>query len=101
MSQIFRLSDEEYTTLVAYAAQRNQTPEKLFLSWLQEVTHQLRESLAHGTNKQTGEKLQERHRDERLDSPLFHVAGMFADDPRRADRHDEYLAATHMDDHAD
>lgn len=101
MSQIFRLSDEEYATLAAYAEQRNQTPEILFLSWLQEVTYQSRESLAPGVIKQMSEKLQQ-YKDERLGSPLFQVAGTFAiDDPRRADRHDEYLAATYMEDHAD
>jgi hypothetical protein len=89
MSQKFHLSDEEYATLVAYAAQRNQTPEILFESWLQEVTCQARESLAPDE-------------DERLNSLLFQVPGMFAnDDPRRVDRHDEYLAATYMEDHAD
>jgi len=70
MNQNFRLSDEEYAKVVAYASRRNQTPETLFLSWLHQVTHLSKD-----------------------------------DDPgqadRHADRHDEYLAATHMEDHAD
>jgi hypothetical protein len=102
MRQNFQLSNEEYARLVAYAARRNQTPETLFLSWLQEIIHQPGESFAPGTIKQMGEKLREQHKNEGLASPLSQVAGTFAiDDPGRADRHDEYLAATFIEDHAD
>ena len=45
MSHIFRLSDEQYNRLAAYAAHHKQTPEKLFQAWVSEVTHKVEEPL--------------------------------------------------------
>jgi hypothetical protein len=40
--------------------------------------------------------------EELLSSPLFQAAGMFSiDEPGWADKHDEYLAETYLEDHAD
>jgi hypothetical protein len=102
MSHIFQLSDEEYTKLAAYAKQHKQTPEMLFKSWVNEMTHRAKEPTSSSRKQQIGQKLQEQREGERLDSPLFQVAGMFAiGDPGWADRHDEYLAEAYIEDHAE
>ncbi len=81
MSHVFQLSDEQYAKLAAYAAQHEQTPEKLFQEWVDKVTRNVDEEL--------------------LNDPLFQIAGMFAiGDPDLAAKHDEYLADTYRDNHA-
>ncbi|SRR5712691_6339643 len=93
MSHIFRLSDEQYDRLAAYAARRKQTPEKLFQAWVSEVTHKVKEPLPLVHKEQIrGEELQSH--------PLLEVAGMFAiGEPGWADKHDEYLAETYIEKH--
>ncbi|HEX6484570.1 MAG TPA: hypothetical protein VF043_37470 [Ktedonobacteraceae bacterium] len=102
MSHIFQLSDEEYTKLAVYAKQHKQTPEKLFKSWVNEMTHRVKEPTAASRKQQTRQRQQEESNGEDLNSPLFQVAGMFAiGDPGWADRHDEYLAEAYIEDHAE
>lgn len=82
MSHVFQLTDEQYEKLAAYAAKRKETVEMLFQRWVNEVTHNLEE--------------------ERLNDPLFQIAGMFAiGDPYLAEKHDEYLAETYRENHAE
>lgn len=69
MSHVFQLSDEQYEKLAAYAAKRKETVEMLFQQWVNEVTHDLEE--------------------ERLNDPLFQLAGIFAiGDPDLAEKHE-------------
>ena len=99
MSHIFQLSDEQYARLAAYAAQHKQTPEMLFQAWVREVIHNVEASP--GRTKQTDREIQGGHEGEMLNSPLFRVAGMFAiGEPGWADKHDEYLAETYIENHA-
>ena len=104
MSHVFQISDDLYEKLVAYAAQREQTPETLFLAWVSEITRRL------DTSKTTDyDHMGQANRVERTirekemsESPLLQVAGFFAiGDPGWADRHDEYLAEGYIEDHAD
>ena len=54
----------------------------LFQQWVNEMTHELEE--------------------ETLNDPLFQLAGIFAiGDPDLAEKHDEYLAETYRENHAD
>lgn len=93
MDHIFHLSDEQYDRLTAYAAQRKQTPEKLFQAWLREVTSKTKEPAPLKRKGGRAEELQ--------NHPLLEAAGMFAvGEPGWADKHDEYLAETYMEDHA-
>jgi hypothetical protein len=92
MSHIFHLSDEQYDRLAAYAAQRKQTPEKLFQAWVREVTNKTKEPVPLNRKEEYGEELQSH--------PLLDVAGMFAiGEPGWADKHDEYLAETYIEKH--
>jgi hypothetical protein len=92
MSHIFRLSDEQYDRLAAYAARRKQTPEKLFQAWVREVTNKTKEPVPLNRKEEHGEELQSH--------PLLDVAGMFAiGEPGWADKHDEYLAETYLEKH--
>lgn len=92
MSHIFYLSDEQYDRLAAYAAQRKQTPEKLFQAWVREVTNKTKEPTPLNRKEGHGEELQ--------NHPLLEVAGMFAiGEPGWADKHDEYLAETYIEKH--
>jgi hypothetical protein len=101
MSYVFQLSDEQYTKLAVYAAQRNQTPETLFQAWVNDLIHDLEEPLSTSIEQADGEE-QEMSEEEWLNSPLFRVAGIFSvDDPGWADRHDEYFAGAYADDHAE
>lgn len=94
MSHIFRLSDEQYDRLAAYAALHKQTPEKLFQEWVREVTHKTKKSKPLTGKEEYEEDLQ--------NHPLLKAAGMFAvGEPGWADKHDEYLAETYIEDHAD
>jgi hypothetical protein len=95
VNHAFQLSDEQYARLAAYAAQYKQTPETLFQTWVNEMTQKVKESATSNLSKQ-----KEREEDE-SNSPLFRVAGMFAiGEPGWADKHDEYLAETYIEDHA-
>jgi hypothetical protein len=99
MSHVFRLSDEQYAKLAAYAARQKQTPETLFEKWVNEVTHYTETSS--DRIKQEGPKGRERCEEEPLTHPLLKVAGMFAiGEPGWADKHDEYLAEAYVEDHA-
>lgn len=92
MSHIFRLSDEQYNELAAYAALYKQTPEKLFQTWVRELTNKTKESLP-----LTGK---EGYEEELQNHPLLEAAGMFAiGEPGWADKHDEYLAETYLEKH--
>jgi len=96
MSHIFRLSDEQYAKLAAYAAKHKQTPETLFQAWLSEVTQNEKESSVASQVERVG------HEEDIMNSPLFQVAGMFAiGESGWADRHDEYLAEGYMEEHSD
>ena len=73
MNHTFSVSEQQYTKLMAYAAQHEQTPETLFQAWVDAVG-QLAEK---GTNN----------------DPLFQIAGMFAiGDADLAVKHDQYLS---------
>lgn len=96
MNHAFQLSDEQYARLAAYAAQYKQTPETLFQTWLNEMTQKAKESAASNLSEQ------KKREEDASNSPLFRVAGMFAvGEPGWADKHDEYLAETYVEDHAD
>lgn len=101
MKHAFQLSDEQYARLADYAAQHKQTPETLFQAWVNEMTRKVKESVATRTSEQTNQEKQKEHEKDAFDSPLFRVAGMFdIGEPGWADNHDEYLAETYLEDHA-
>lgn len=100
MNHMFQISDEEYARLAAYAARYQQTPEKLFQEWVWRVTHN--SETVSPSRKSPTQKQQEEREQRFLDSPLFQVAGTFAiGEPGWADRHDEHLAETYLENHAD
>lgn len=100
MSHIFQISDEQYAKLAAYAAQSKQTPETLFQNWVGEVTDNGGKLTS--PIEQVERKVQEGQEEEILNSPILQVAGMFAiGEPGWADKHDEYLTETYVDNHAD
>lgn len=93
MSHVFQLPDEQYTKLVTYAAQQNQTPEALLQAWINEAIHNLEALTASHRTEQADQEGQAGREEELLNSPLFQVAGIFSiGEPGWADRHDEYLA---------
>ena len=94
MSYMFRLSNEQYEKLAAYAEQKEQTPEELFLAWVDEVVYQL--DTAH-----TAETEQEMSEEElRAKHPLLKIEGILSiGEPGWADRHDEYFAGAYVDEH--
>ena len=101
MSHVFQLSDEQYAKLAAYAAQRYQTPETLFQAWVDDLIHDLEESLSTSI-EQADQEEQEEYEEDQEDHPLLRIAGMFSfDDPGWADRIDEYLAEAYADNHAE
>ena len=54
MSHVFQIPDNLYEKLAAYAARQEQTPETLFLAWVNEITRRqapLRSSCAGNTMK--------------------------------------------------
>lgn len=96
MDHIFQTSEEQYTKLAAYAAQKGQTPESLFQEWVKEVTRDT-DKLPTTRQKKTAS-----NEKELLNSPLLQVAGIFAiGEPGWADRHDEYLGEIFLEEHAD
>src|SRR5438270_13486235 len=96
MSHVFQISDDLYAKLEAYAAQHEQTPESLFLAWVNDLAQSMERP------GQVGREAQDGRQEEILKSPLFQIAGMFAiGEPGWADRHDEYLAEAYADNHAD
>lgn len=102
MNHIFHISDEEYAKLAAYAALQKQTPEKLFQEWVHRVTRGMEATATSKRGQPTYQESQKEYEQEFLNSPLFQAAGMFAiDEPGWADRHDEYLAETYLENHAD
>lgn len=102
MQHIFQTSDEQYAKLAAYAAQRGQTPETLFEEWVRMITRET-DKLPSVTSGSSSQKVQSpRHQEESAESPLLQVAGMFSiREPGWADQHDEYLAQTYLENHAD
>jgi len=102
MSHEFQLSDEQYAKLAAYAAQHEQTPERLFQTWVDDLIHALEEQAHSMSIEQDDQEEQEMSEEEFLNSPLGRIAGIFSwDDPGWADRIDEYLAEAYADDHAE
>ena len=102
MSHVFQLSDEQYAKLAAYAAQHEQTPERLFQTWVDDLTHALEEQTHSMSIEQEDQEEQEMSEEEFLNSPLGRIAGIFSwDDSGWADRIDEYLAEAYADDHAE
>ena|SRR5438552_3397341 len=102
MAHDFKISDEQYAKLAAYAAQRKQTPETLFQEWVRAVTRNVEKPFPSSGVKPTGKEGQAGHKEAPLSGPLFQVAGMFAiGEPGWADKHDEYLAETYLENHAD
>lgn len=103
MSHVFQIPDDLYTKLAMYAAQRNQTPENLFLAWVREVAQKQEESVTSGTLEPKNVHQPEQDQHERdLQSPLFQIAGMFAiNEPGWADKHDQYLAEAYLENHAE
>jgi len=99
MEHIFHISEEQYAKLAIYAARRKQTPETLFQDWIKAVARNVEQP---STNVQpTNQTQHARHEEALLTGPLFQVAGMFAiGEPGWADKHDEYLAETYLEDHA-
>ncbi len=102
MGHAFQTSDEQYAKLAAYAAERGQTPETLFQEWVSMITRDT-EKLPSVSNVKPTDQEQQAEREEALvNSPLFRVAGMFAiGEQGWADQHDEYLAETYLENHAD
>ena len=103
MSHVFQIPDDLYIKLAIYAAQRNQTPETLFLTWVREVTQKQEEAITSGTvgpkNVNQSEQTQPK---EDVQSPLLQIAGMFAiNEPRWADKHDHSLAEAYLENHAE
>ena len=102
MAHDFKISDEQYAKLAAYAAQRKQTPETLFQEWVRAVTRSVDKPLSSSGVKPIGKEGQAEPKGELLSGPLFQVAGLFAiGEPGWADKHDEYLAETYMKNYAD
>lgn len=102
MGHTFQTSDEQYAKLAAYAAQRGQTPETLFQEWLSMIARDTEKLPSVNTVNPSGKEWQTGHEEEVFSSPLLQVAGMFAiGEQGWADRHDEYLAETYLESHAD
>ena len=102
MNHMFQISDEEYAKLAAYAARYKQTPEKLFQEWVWRITRNTEAPSFSKQEKSPTQKKQKVREQQFLNSPLSQVAGMFAiDEPGWADKHDEYLAETYLENHAD
>jgi hypothetical protein len=102
MGYAFQTSDEQYAKLVAYAAERGQTPETLFQEWVSMITRDTEKLPSVSSIKPTDHERQAEREEVLLNSPLFQVAGMFAiGEQGWADRHDEYLAETYLENHAD
>ena len=102
MGHTFQTSDEQYAKLAAYAAQRGQTPETLFQEWLSMIARDTEKLLSVSNVKPNGKERQAGREQDTLRSPLLQVAGMFAIGQHDwADRHDEYLAETYLESHAD
>jgi len=102
MAHDFKISDEQYAKLAAYAAQQKETPETLFQEWVRAVTGNMDNPLPSSSVKPTGKEGLTGRNGELLSGPLFQVAGMFAiGEPGWADKHDEYLAEAYLENHAD
>jgi len=102
MGHAFQTSDEQYAKLAAYAAQWGQTPETLFQEWVSIITRDTEKLPSVSSVKPTEHERQAKREEALLNSPLFQVAGMFAiGEQGWADRHDEYLAETYLENHAD
>jgi len=102
MGHAFQTSDEQYAKLAAYAAERGQTPETLFQEWVSIMTRDTEKLPSVSKVKPTDHEQQAEREEALLNSPLFQVAGMFAiGEQGWADRHDEYLAETYLENHAD
>jgi hypothetical protein len=102
MGHAFQTSDEQYAKLAAYAAERGQTPETLFQEWVSIITRDTEKLPSVSNVKPTNHERQAEREEALLNSPLFQIAGMFAiGEQGWADRHDEYLAETYLENHAD
>lgn len=102
MGHTFQTSDEQYEKLATYAAQRGQTPESLFQEWVSTITRDTEKLLSVNNAKPSNKEWQKGREEEVSNSPLLQVAGMLAiGEPGWADHHDEYLAETYLESHAD
>ena len=102
MGHIFKTSDEQYAKLASYAAQRGQTPEALFQEWVSMITRDTEKLPSVNNTRPSGKDEQTRREEEVLSGSLLQVAGIFAiGEHGWADRHDEYLAETYLESHAD
>jgi hypothetical protein len=102
MGHTFQTSDEQYSKLATYAAQRGQTPETLFQEWVSTITRDTEKLPSVSNVKPTGKERQAGREEDALSSPLLQVAGMVAiGEHGWADRHDEYLAETYLESHTD
>jgi hypothetical protein len=102
MRHTFQTSDEQYEKLTAYAAQRGQTPETLFQEWVSTIIRDTEKLPSVSNVKPNGKEWQAGREQDTLRSPLLRVAGMFAISQHDwADRHDEDLAETYLESHAD
>lgn len=94
MAHVFEVPDELYEKLAAYAEQRKQTAEELFLSWARHVTTP--------QGMQTWGDMTPPTEEELAASPLLRIAGSLSiGDPRLATEFDEVLAEAIADDHAE
>jgi len=102
MGHTFQISDEEYAKLAAYAAKQGQSPEMLFLECVRAITRDMEKIASVSSGRPMVQERLAGDEEEVLNSPLFQVAGMFAiDEQGWADRHDEYLAETYLENHAE
>jgi hypothetical protein len=102
MSHVFQLSDEQYAKLAAYAAQHEQTPERLFQTWVDDLIHALEVQTHSMSIEEDDQEEQEVSEEDLEDHPLLRIAGMFAiGEPGWADQHDEYFAGVYADNHAE
>ncbi len=91
MSHSVPISDELYEKIAAYAAELRQQPGALIEAWLADAV--LRTSESSAATQQPASALSD---------PLFQVAGIFATgEPGWGRRHDELLAESYRDTHAD
>ena len=109
MNHTFSVTEQQYTKLMAYATQHQQTPETLFQAWVNEVGRHAEKGIANDPLFQIAGMFGDADLnvvDQRLEKgtdndPLFQIAGMFAiGDADLAAKHDEYLAEIYGDDHA-
>jgi hypothetical protein len=111
MNHMFSVSEQQYTKLMVYARQHEQTPETLFQAWVNKVVQRVEKgtdndplfqiagmfAIGDADLNVVGQRV-EKGTD---NDPLFQIAGMFAiGDADLAAKHDKYLAEIYRDEHA-